>query len=357
MNKQLNKLAKRLGWKRGRSQKTSLPRITNETLAEDRESVISKGKRFKYPLQQTKKRTALLSSLIVLLLVAATVFFTWWQLYYAQSTSAFTYRVTQILPLPVGKVNGETVLYRDYLMDLRSSLHYLTTKEAVNLDSDSGERQLAYQKRQAMNKVLEQALIRQVARDRDISVSSDEVEQFVKEQIEANDGADKADFRAVIEEYYGWSLGQYRASIRDQLLKQKVVAAVDDDAHQLANQILSDLDGGAKFERQARKYSDDESTKQNGGDVGFVPLGNPGPAGLVRTAAELKKGQVSDVIEATEGLYIIKNLGKKGDRVRYARIFIQFDAFGERFAALREAGQVQEYIEIPEVPTAVTGAQ
>ena len=55
----------------------------------------------------------------------------WWQLYKNQSTSDFMYHVTEVLPLPVAKVDGEFVLYRDYLMKYRSSVYYLEQKEQV----------------------------------------------------------------------------------------------------------------------------------------------------------------------------------------------------------------------------------
>lgn len=354
MKQLLNKLLAPFKRKDSRGEKTSLPRITNETLAEDREAVISKGKRYKYPLQQTKTRTIIISSLIVALLVAATVTITWWQLYRAQSTSQFMYRVTQILPLAVGRVDGEGVLYRDYLLNLRSSLHYLTTKEAVNLSSDSGQRQLAFQKRQAMNKVLEQAYVRKIANERNISVSDKEVDAFVNQQIESNNiGATKEDFKAVILEYYDWTFAEYRDSVRAELLKQKVKAAIDDRAHQRAQEVIKKYGKGAKFEKLAKQYSDDTATKNNGGDVGFVSVNNPSPDNLVSVAADLKKKKISGIIEGANGLYIIRTLDKKDDRVRFARIFIAYTEFDKRFAALRKEGKVKEYIDIPESVTTV----
>lgn len=335
--------------------KTSLPRITNETLAEDREAVLTKGKRYKYPVQQTKKRTVIVSGILVVLLLAITSAFIWSQLYVWQSTSAFMHRVTQILPLPVGKVDGETVLYRDYLTHLRSSLYYLSEKESVNLQSDSGQRQVAYQQRQAMNRVLEQALVRKIARQEGISVSNQEVKQFIDNQIESNEiGATRENFQDVIEEYYDWTFFQYEQSVKEGLLKQKVTSALAKEAEQTAEQVLAQLakENGPEFSELAKQYSDDAATKQNGGDVGFVPSDAPGQDDLAETASELKKNQVSEIIESTDGLYIIKTLGKRDDQVRYAQIFIRFDAFEERFNNLRQEGKVQEYIDVPESPEA-----
>lgn len=355
MKKQLHKVLGRL--KRGGrdDKKSSVPRITNDTLAEQREQIIAKGKRYKYPMQQTKNRTAIISSAIVVIVLLGTTFFTWWQLYRAQSSSQFLYRVTQILPLPVGKVDGETVLYSDYLMELRSALHYLTTKESLNLSSDNGMRLLAYQERLAMNKVLEQAYVRRLASQNNVGISDQTVDAYIENQIASNDiGATREDFQSVIRDYYDWTFEEYRQSVKEQLLKREVVAAVDSTARQKLEGILQQArENPATFPDLAKASSDDETTKQNGGDVGFVALSAPDPDGLTKVAAELGKNEVSDIIVGADGLYIVKTLEKRQNDVRYARIYVGFTQFSEQFAALREQGKVEEYIDIPDAPAAV----
>lgn len=351
MKNYLNKLTAK--FKRGRknSDKSSVPRITNDTLAEHREAVISKGKRYKYPMQQTKNRTVIISTLIAAGLLIGVASLTWWQLYRAQNTSQFMYRITQILPLSVASVDGETVLYRDYLMELRSALHYLQEIEAVNLASDSGQRQLAYQKRQSMDRVLEQAYVRKLASENNVEVSSEDVDAYVKQQIAANEsGATEQDLRAVILEYYDWTFDEYRQSIKKQLLKQEVVAAVDDAARSEAEDVLRQAKGAGDFAKLAEQFSDDEATKLNGGDVGFVNTSDPDPDGLIAEAAGLEKDQVSDVIVGVNGLYVVKTLEKRAEQVRFARIFIRFNAFNEEFSALRAQGKIEEHIDVPTNP-------
>lgn len=357
MKKRLHKLAGKL--KRGNKQldKTTLPRITNDKLAAYREQVIAKGKRYKYPMQQTKNRTLMLSVLVALVLLAGVTTFTWWQLYRAQNTSSFVYRITQILPLPVASVDGTTVAYEDYLLELRSALHYLTSIESVNLTSDSGKRQLAFQKRQAMDKVLQQAYAQKLAREKNISVSEAEANEYIKSQIEHNTiGATEQDFRAVIKEYYDWDFEEYRHSIKAQLLKRKVVAMVDDQARARAEEVLKKARSGDDFAKLAMRYSSDESTKANGGEVGFVRMSDPDPDGLVNAAAALEKGKVSDIIIGSNGLYIVKNIEERDEAVRFARILIPFSAFNDRFSELRDAGKIKEYIDVPAAPL-VTGAE
>jgi hypothetical protein len=356
--KQLHNILARFRRKQATDDKSSVPRITNDKVAEYREAVIAKGKRYKYPMQQTKKRTVIISSAIVVALALGVTFLTWYQLYQAQTTSQFMYRVTQILPLTVGSADGESVLYREYLLHLRSALHYFQEIESVNISSDNGQKILAYQKRQAMDKVLEQAFARKLAAQADVNVSDRDVGVFIEQQISSNDiGATRGDFETVIREYYDWTFEEYRSSIKSQLLKSKVVAAIDDDARATAETVLQKAKGKkSDFSALAKEYSADEATKQNGGDVGFAPLSGPDPEGLAAAASKLGIGQVSDIITGANGLYVIKTLDKREGEVRFARIFIGFKEFDRRFAALREQGGVREYITIPDASPA-TGDQ
>lgn len=353
MKKLAHKVSSRFKRKRGSSDKATVPRITNDTLAEHREAVIAKGKRYKYPMQQTKNRTVLISSLIAVALLALLTFFTWWQLYKSQNTSQFMYRITQVIPLAVANIDGETVLYKEYLLELRSALHYLTAKENVNLSSDDGRRQLSYQKRQAMDKVLEQAYVKKLARENNVTVSSAEVDAYVDRQIKSNTiGATEEDFKGVIKEYYDWSFEDYRQSIRNQLLKRKVIAAVDTPAKAKAESVIRQANRGANFAKLARQNSADEATRQNGGDVGFISITGDDPDGLLAEAKNMKKNQVSGPVAGTNGYYVIKLIDKRENEVRFARIFIQFSVFTTQFSELRKQDKIKEFIEISEVGSA-----
>src|SRR5664279_4449004 len=78
---------------------TSVPRITNETIAEHREHIIKKGRRYKYPVQYTKNRIVFVSAIILVALLLGMAATTWYRLYKAHDTSTFFYRVTQLIPV------------------------------------------------------------------------------------------------------------------------------------------------------------------------------------------------------------------------------------------------------------------
>ncbi len=346
MKKQLKSLGGRLRRNKGAAPK-AVPRITNDTLAEHREAVIAKGKRYKYPMQQTKHRTVAVSVVIVVLLVASLAVLTWFRLYKAQDTSSFFYRVTQILPLSVATIDGEQVPYKDYLLELRSSMHYLTTKEAVNFASDDGKRQLEYQKRQALDKVVEQTLIRKLAKENNITVSQGEVDDFIKNQINANQlGASEDDYKAVIKDYYDWTFDEYQHSIENQLLRRKVVFAIDAVAKGKADQIYQQLQSGADFAKLASDQSDDIATKAGGGDVGFLAPNSEDPDNIYKAVKDLQIGQVSVVSKGANNFYVARLIERRGNEVHAAHITVSLKAFSDKLKTLRDEGKVKEFITV-----------
>ena len=312
-------------------------RITNETVAEHREKVLAGGRKFKYPLQYTKHRVLFISVLISVLAVILFVVFFAYQLYYAQAYDKFTYELTRVLPVPVAKVDTEWVRYSDYLSELRSSVHYLTTKEAVNFNSADGKRQLDYQKRLALDKAVRDAYIAKLAAANHITVSSKEVDDFVKKQIASNSlGVTEDVYKQVISDYYDWTFDEYKASVQRGMLSKKVNAALDTASKTEATQILAQLTAGGDFAAWAKDKSEDPLTKVNGGDVGFVSKSSDDPNGLIMAASALQVGQISGVIDGSDGFYIVKLLEKRdtGD-VHFAKIFISYKVVAQQLAALK----------------------
>ena len=109
-----------------KEEKEAPSRITNETVAEHRERILAGGRKFKYPVQYARHRLVINAILVTLAALVLLAVIGWWQLYLVQNSSAFMYRITRILPVPVASVDGEYVPYRDYLVQYRGSEYYLS---------------------------------------------------------------------------------------------------------------------------------------------------------------------------------------------------------------------------------------
>lgn len=325
-------------------------RITNETVAEHRERILAGGRRFKYPVQYARHRLVINAIIISVVAVVIMAVIGWWQLYSAQNTSTFMYRVTKVLPVPVASVDGYPVLYSDYLMKYRSSAYYLEKKEQVSLNSADGKRQLDYIKQQAMQDAVADAYAQKLAKGLKLSVTNQELESFLTLQRQSPDGeVSQQTYDAVVLDYYNWTPAEYRYETKNKLLRQKVSYAIDSDASTLSAAILPKAKAAdSNFQTIVSSTAAVGGSKATYGDSGWVPRSNQ-DGGLAIAAAKLQKGGVSDVIKSTtgDGYYILRLLDANDSQVKYEYIQIPLNKFTNDLAAITKAGKVKHYISIP----------
>lgn len=330
------------------AEKLAKSRITNETVAEHREQILAGGRKFKYPIQYERHRLLINSILVFLAALILAVFVLWWQLYLAQNTSNFFYRTTQLLPLPVASVDKQPVPFNDYLMEYRSSIHWLQQKSrGFSTNSQDSQRQSEHFKRQSLNKAIENAYAQKLADQYNIQVSESDVDKFIDQTIKNSSSRNlsRQSYETVLSDSYGVSPDEYRSIVRYAILKQKVSFAIDKAAQKKADDASAQLIAGKTFDEVVVKYSDDPLASATKGDVGFVDKTNQ-DQGLAAAASKLQLNQVTAVIKGTDGYYIVKLLETKGEQIRYARIKISLKEFDSSLNELKKAGKVNEYIKV-----------
>lgn len=351
MKKLLNKV------RRKKQPEEPAGRITTDTLAEHRERVLAGGRKFKYPVQYQRHKlvinTIIISIAAVILLVAAG----WYLLYPAQNSSEFMYRVTRAIPVPVAVVDGQSVPYSNYLMQYRSSVHYLVEKGQLDTRSEDGKRQLEYVKSQSMDYVVADAYAAKLARELKLEVTAAELETFLKQQRQSGDGTEisEASYNSVVQDYYGWSPEEYREVMKSKLLRQKVAFAVDEAAAQTVTSIETLVkDGTTDLEKLA-----DTLNKQNEGAVIYsqpewVPRDNR-DGGLAEAAGKLEKGQISQAIQKTttgDGYYFVKLVDSNETQVQYAVLFVPLTTFDEKLTSVKSDGKLTKFIAVEDLTSA-----
>ncbi|HEX3626509.1 MAG TPA: peptidylprolyl isomerase [Verrucomicrobiae bacterium] len=83
----------------------------------------------------------------------------------------------------------------------------------------------------------------------------------------------------------------------------------------LANQVLAKAKGGADFAKLAEQYSDDTTTKEDGGDLPPFPRATADPRRAMATEFEaaafsLTNNQISDLVKTVYGYHIIQLINK-----------------------------------------------
>lgn len=345
-----NKIKKRLNRaKQSPESPEAPPRITNDTVAAHREEVLGEARRYIYPLRHSKHRLVVITLSILAIFTLAFLTYTTVSLYKMQSTSEFMYKVTKVLPFPIARTGSSFVSYNDYLFEINHYMHYYRTQQQLDFNSDAGQRQLAEFKKRALDKVINDAYIKKIAQEKGVSVSDKEVDDQISIVREQNRlGGNQKELEAVLEDFWGWSIDDFKQSLKRQLLAQKVLSKLDTDAHNRANSAYAQLQAGKDFQTLAKEVSEDPSTKANGGDYGFqVDKTNRDiSAVVVQALFGLKPGEYSKVVDAGYGLEIVKNIEQKEDKIRAAHIVFNFKNINEYLNDVKDKQPTRAYIRL-----------
>ena len=235
--------------------------------------------------------------------------------------------------------------------------------------------------KQLLDKMVEDKVILvEAQRDTSISATNKEVDDALSQQI------DKIKTQFPSEEAFqnqlrseGLTLkelrGQYRDEVKNQLLKEKFIQkklekvkvssgevkefyltnadsipdkpagvrlahilistqpgkATHDSLMQYAQSIRKKAMEGEDFGLLAKTYSQDPNAS-SGGDLGWFSRGEM-VIEIENAAFALQPGQISDVVETSQGLAIIKCTGRKGDKIKANEILITLTASAEDRAA------------------------
>ncbi|MFQ6058737.1 MAG: peptidylprolyl isomerase [Anaerolineae bacterium] len=221
-------------------------------------------------------------------------------------------------------VNGQIVPLAEYQKQVAQATAFFIG-QGLDPSSEEGQETLAQVHRQILDQLIDQALIEQAAAREGITVSDEEVEasvQAIKEEM----GEEKFNESLVTA---GLTYEDFVETQRAQLIGNAVIAwvtaSLPTTAEQVharhilvetraeAEQVLAQLQAGQDFAALAKEFSLDETTKEQGGDLGWFPRGIM-PSALEEVAFALAPGQTSDVVETPFGFHILQVLEKDAAR-------------------------------------------
>jgi hypothetical protein len=326
-----------------------VPRITNETLTEHREEVLSSARKYIYPLQHSKHRVVKISLSLFALVIIGFFAVTSLELYKLQTTSGFFYDVTSIVPFPVAKAGHSWVSYDSYLFELRRNIHYYQTQQQATFKGKDGKAQLQHLKQEAMDQVIQDAYVKQLAKENSVSVSNKTVNAEISTLSQENRlGSSQQSLESTLSSYFGWNVGDLKRKVKQELLTQAVVSKLDTATNNQAQAALKQLQTGANFSTLATQVSDDASTKGNGGEYPFAVTLNSSdvsPA-ITQEVFKLQPGQVSGIINTGFTLEIIKVLDSANGSAHVAHIQFNFQPINVYIKHLQAKHPSHTYIKV-----------
>ncbi len=254
-------------------------------------------------------------------------------------------------------VNGQPIAMAEYEKQV-AQVEAFFAQEGLDLESAEGRERLAQARRQVLEQMIDQELIRQAASAMGVSISEAQLESSVQEIVDQSGGQEgfKQSLQAM-----GTTNEDFRRMLLDQLLSEAVykavTAGISSTAEQVharhilvstrerADEVVARLQAGEDFAYLAREYSEDISSRETGGDVGFFPRGvMPPEVEEVAFASEL--GVVSGVVESQFGFHIIQVLEKE-EREIAVEVFESFrqQTFMQWLQGLREESTIERFAE------------
>ena len=115
-----------------------------------------------------------------------------------------------------------------------------------------------------------------------------------------------------VQRYYEDNEAQYSTpeEVRASHILLKTEGKDDAAVKKEAEDVLAKAKAGADFAELAKKYSEDDSNKDKGGDLGFFPKGQMVPE-FDAVAFAMQPGQISDLVKTQFGYHIIKMVERK----------------------------------------------
>lgn len=318
-----------------------------EKLEERREKVLSQGRKFKYPMQFAKHRLVFITIAIALLAAILAGVLGWVALYKAQNTSDVLYRLTTVLPVPVAKIDGESVRYSDYLMIYRSSITPVKQQNGTFTNAEADEESFSdYYKRSALTEAEDYTYAIKLAKQMDLTVSEQQIDQAFDEHRKLG-GTERSreSFLNVLKDNFNLSEKEYRRMLYLSLIKTEVSKKIDSNATRLADEAYAKVKAGEDFKAVADSLGLEYTSTNELIDIKNVD------GGRSDRAYSMNPGDISEVFVSDNGdcYYILKLVEKSDGKVNYVSIAIPFTEFDNRLKNVREENRVEEYIEIDSI--------
>ncbi len=226
--------------------------------------------------------------------------------------------------------------------------------------SPQGQEALKSLKQQVLDQLINEVVIAQYADSRGIKVTDNDLNARIAQMIQDAGSVDKLNEYMTKQQM---TLADLCSQVRNQILGDAalndVTAPIPTQGEQVhVRQILVDTPAlatqvrdlarkpGADFAALAKQYSKDETSKGNGGDLGWVPHGVLDPR-LEAVIFDLPINQVSDVVTTQYGYHILQVLEKDKSRPLPPEVIQQVrqDAFLKWLQAMRENIKIERLVQ------------
>jgi parvulin-like peptidyl-prolyl isomerase len=227
----------------------------------------------------------------------------------------------KLLPLPIAKVNGDSILASEFIVRYDYS-----QKFAPNVS-----------KNDILDQIISEKKISILAQKEEVTVGSNQVESQYNESAQSEDLQGKKSFEDLLKTY-----GVSESAYKSEIIKPRLLLInlqtwfcsqqnLNQDAYSQANALVQKIQKGDNIAILASTYSQQSPSKSTGGDLGYVSVTDLVPE--IREAVDSMKINEIKIVPSRFGLNILRLEGKKENLLHLRQIFLRgsnFEAWQER---------------------------
>lgn len=272
--------------------------------------------------------------ILALLFLASAVFF-----YTAPREVPFVQKVTRSFPYPIIWVEGDIITERALAENMTSVRRFYENQDfsslglRVDFSTEEGQKRLQVREREVLNKMVEDASFKAIAKKKNIKVTEAEVKQDIKNRIDTYGTGNEVEKN--LDRLYGWGIKDFAEKVVTPALYQAKLEEVyktevdQKTALEKAEAAEKELANGTDFSEVARKYSEG-NTGQNGGSLGWFQITDLAPE-LQETVKTAPLGKATAITESSLGYHIIlvEETKVDGDTTLYrlSQVFVKKISF------------------------------
>ncbi|MCS7251688.1 MAG: SurA N-terminal domain-containing protein [Anaerolineae bacterium] len=234
----------------------------------------------------------------------------------AAAPSALMPSPTASVPAIAARVNGTPILLSEFEKRV-AAYEQEWIRNGLDPSSEEGRRRLAELPRQILEGMIEEILIEQHAASMGVTVSPEEVETALAQFVSESGGPETFRQRLAA---LGMTEEEFRRNQRAAILAQKVFERLTADipsateqvharhiqvsSEEKARHLLARLQRGEDFIELARQHSENEATRELGGDLGWFARGTLSIPELEEAAFATPPGQIT-LVTTPHGYHLL----------------------------------------------------
>lgn len=261
----------------------------------------------------------------------------------------------RLIPIPIAVVGGSFVPYRELDVNRESIRRFYESQSEefaergfrVDFDTPDGRNRLILREKDILNKLIEDEIIRSLAREQGIQLSEKDSEARFESSIQ-KEGGDRRILEERLKSLYGWDTESFRKKVVEPSLYREALQVSFERNRNIERakasieEAESFLKDGGSFSDAVKKFSEGES-KEKGGELGWVDIEFLVPE-LQDIARTQSVGSTGSIVESSLGFHILflserKTEGEKTSAL-IRQIFVRKPSFPDWLAEKKRENSV-----------------